>query len=228
MAIELDGSGAVSVAEHALGHFFAELEHLCALGVGRERVGSVVERFDFLADREVFVSDGAVRDSGVDHRHREGLVSEESGDRFEAHAAVDGLGREGVSELVRGDVTYARDHSDFVECDVDAPDVDASAFVDEHQVGTQTVGSSGEPLVDHDFELRVERNVSVGVEFADRHAQPVGGSDLNDSVNGEVHEFAFAHPGPRENLDGKPDERVGIGPCGLEQFRRGGVIEESW
>ena len=50
--------------------------------------------------RRVFVGDYPVGDAGVDEGHLEGAVSEERGDRFEAHAPVDGLGGEGVAELV--------------------------------------------------------------------------------------------------------------------------------
>ena len=71
-------------------------------GVGGEPVG--VEVFDLVGDGEVFVGDGAVGDPGVGHGHLEGSVAQEGGDGFEAHPPVDGLGGEGVAELVGVDV----------------------------------------------------------------------------------------------------------------------------
>ena len=53
----------------------------------------------------VLVGDGAVGDAGVDEGHAQGAVPEQRGDGFEAHAPVDGLGGQGVAQLVRVDVT---------------------------------------------------------------------------------------------------------------------------
>ena len=60
----------------------------------------VVEGVDLVGDVVVGVGDGPVGDAGVDEGHPKCLVSQHGGDRFEAHAPVDGLGREGVTELV--------------------------------------------------------------------------------------------------------------------------------
>ena len=70
--------------------------------------GGVVEHVDLFADGFVFVGDDAIRDAGVDEGHFHGAMSEERGDRFEAHPAVDGLGGEGVAELVGVHVADAR------------------------------------------------------------------------------------------------------------------------
>ncbi|MEZ5297620.1 MAG: hypothetical protein R2697_15500 [Ilumatobacteraceae bacterium] len=56
------------------------------------------------ADAVVGVGDGLVGDACVDERHAQGLVAQHRSDRFEAHAAVDGLGRERVTELMGVDV----------------------------------------------------------------------------------------------------------------------------
>ena len=94
VAVELFGSGAVAVAEHA-GVLDAEAAHVGSFGVFGEPGG--VEGFDLVGDGEVFVGDGAVGDPGIGHGHLEGLVAQEGGDGFEAHAPVDGLGGEGVT-----------------------------------------------------------------------------------------------------------------------------------
>jgi len=115
VAVHLDGSGAVAVAEHASVHLGAQVAHLGAFVGGGELLGLAVEGFDFLGGGEVLVSDGLVGDAGVDHGHCEGLVAEERGDRVDAHASVDGLGGEGVSQLVWGDVADAGVGGDSAE-----------------------------------------------------------------------------------------------------------------
>jgi hypothetical protein len=62
VAVQSDGSGAVTVAEHAAVHFRTEPSHLGALGVCGQALRGVIEGLDFLADGEVFVGDGAVGD----------------------------------------------------------------------------------------------------------------------------------------------------------------------
>lgn len=67
-----------------------------------------VEGFDLLGDGEVVVWGGGLGgDAGMDHGCREGLVADLGGDGVEAHAPVDGLGGEGVAEMVGGDVVDA-------------------------------------------------------------------------------------------------------------------------
>ncbi|MFC0448938.1 hypothetical protein [Rhodococcus jostii] len=64
VAIQLDGPGAVAVAEHPAVGLGAELAHLGRLVFGGQDCGLVfvVEGFDFLGDGEVLVGDGAVGD----------------------------------------------------------------------------------------------------------------------------------------------------------------------
>jgi hypothetical protein len=107
VAVHLDRACAVAVAEHAPVHFSTEFAHLRAFIVAWELAGLVVEGFDFLCDGEVFVSNGLVRDAGVDHGHGERLVTEERGNGVETHSSVDGLACQGVPELVGGDVADA-------------------------------------------------------------------------------------------------------------------------
>ena len=75
------------------------------LEVGGKFEGLAVERVDFGADGLVFVGDDAVRDAGVGEGHVHRAVTEQRGDRFESHAAVDRLGREGVAQLVGMDLS---------------------------------------------------------------------------------------------------------------------------
>jgi hypothetical protein len=69
VAVEVDGAGAVAVAEHAPVHLGAQLAHLGALGVFGELARRVVECLDLLGDGEVLVGDGAVGDAGIHHGH---------------------------------------------------------------------------------------------------------------------------------------------------------------
>lgn len=74
VAVGLNGSGAMTVAEHAAVHFSTQLPHLAAILIWFESSGLAVESFDLFGDAEVLLSHGLVGDSGVDHGHREGLV----------------------------------------------------------------------------------------------------------------------------------------------------------
>jgi len=44
----------------------------------------------------------------------------------------------------------------------------------------------------------VQRDVAVVVELADRDPKPVGGADLDNGVDGEGEQFAFADAGAGE------------------------------
>ena len=44
----------------------------------------------------------------------------------------------------------------------------------------------------------MQGDVPVVVQFSDRDAQPVGGADLHDGVDGQGHQFALAEPGAGE------------------------------
>ena len=90
----------------------------------------------------------------------------------------------------------------------------------------RSCGPGGEPAVEELFELGVQGDVAVVVQFADRDPQPVGGADLHDGVDGEVDELALAHAGAGEELDDETDQGVGVGASSDEQLRRGGIVEE--
>jgi hypothetical protein len=74
------------------------------LGVGGQRRRLGVLGVDTGADGLVFLGDDTVGDERVDEGHLHVAVAEHGGHRLEAHAAVDGLGGEGVAELVGVDV----------------------------------------------------------------------------------------------------------------------------
>ena len=84
VAVELDGSREVAVAEHAVVHLGAELAHLGAFVFAGQGVNLVVEGLHLLGHREVLVGgdDGAVGDAQT----------------------IGCLGRQDVPQLVSGDM----------------------------------------------------------------------------------------------------------------------------
>lgn len=135
VAVEADGPGAVAVAEHALVHLGPQPAHLGTLGVGGQLSGLVVERLDFLCDREVLVRDGAVGDTGVHHGHAHRSMTEKGGYSFEAHPSVYGLGGERVAQSVRADMSDAGDPGGFGHRPVDSALADSLAVLDEQVWG---------------------------------------------------------------------------------------------
>ena len=92
-------------------------------------LGASVVGLDGLGHPEVLVGDGAVRDAGIGHGHPHRPVAEEGGDRLQAHAPVDGLGGQGVAELVGVDVSDARPLGHRRHIAVDGPAVEGLAVV---------------------------------------------------------------------------------------------------
>jgi hypothetical protein len=64
----------------------------------------------------------------------------------------------------------------------------------------------------------VQRDVAVDVQSADRDAQPVGGADLHDGVDGQGEQLTAADAGAGEELDDQPGQWVGVG-AGAQQLR---------
>jgi len=102
VTVQADRSGAVAVAEHPLAHLTAEFDHLGSLGVGGQLSGLVVQGFDLFADGETLVGDLPIGDPGVHEGHPQRSVSKQRGEGFQGHAPVDGLGSQGVPELMGG------------------------------------------------------------------------------------------------------------------------------
>ena len=105
-AVELGRAGAPAVAEQAV-VLAAQPGHLGSGGVGGELGGLAVEGLDLLADGEVLISDGAAGDLRIAQGHVQAAVAQQGGDGFQAHAAVDRLGGQGVPELMGVDMGQA-------------------------------------------------------------------------------------------------------------------------
>ena len=153
-------------------------------------------------------------------------MAEQRGDRFEAHAAVDGLGGERVAQLVGmdgADTGSLRDRGDVA---VDGAPVERLAVVAFDEPTGPRRWTHGEPVVDQLDEHRVQRHVAVVVELADGDAQPVGVADADHGVGLERGELAGAHAGAGEELDHEPPPGVRIGGERGHELRCGGVVEE--
>ena len=135
-------------------------------------------------------------------------MAEQRGDGFEAHPSVDGLGGEGVSELVGVDGPDAHVDADASHDAVHGPPVDRDVAVSEEPALTAVVvGVGGRPLAEQLHEVGVQGDEPVVAELADRHAEPVGVTDLGDSVSGELAQLAGAQAGAGEHLGDQPVAR---------------------
>ena len=99
-------------------------------------------------------------------------MPEEGGDRFEAHAAVDRLGGEGVAQLVGVDVADPGVAGDAARrCGATVRRSMGAAVVgDEAAVAADVVGVGGGPVGEEGDEVGVQRDVAVVAELADRDA----------------------------------------------------------
>jgi len=227
VAVQADGSGAVAVAEHPAVHLDTELTHFGAFGVGGQCARLVVEGFDLCADGEVFVGDGAVGDTGVHEGHPHRSVPQQGGQGFESHAAVDRLGRQCVPEAMGRNMADASRFRGFGDCPIDPALADALAVLDEQVAAAQAAGSGGDPGVEEILELGMQGDVAVGAQFPQRHVQPVRCPDLHHGIDCEVEEFTLAQAGAGQELHAQADERVVVGPGGLQQLGERGVVEEA-
>ncbi len=136
--------------------------------------GLAVEGLDLLGDGEVLVGDGAVGDLGVAQGHVQAAVAEQRGDGLQAHAAVDGLGGQGVPQLVGVDVGQPGGGAGSVDHPGDGVPVQGSAVLPGQQQRVPGRDVRGAVVVDQGDQVRVQRQVAVLAELADRDVQPVG------------------------------------------------------
>jgi hypothetical protein len=169
MTVQLHRTGAVAVTEHAAVHLRTQLAHLTTLVLGRQRRRQLIQRFDLLGNLEILVRDRSIGDFRINLRHRKVLVPQQRGDRFHAHTPVHGLGREGMPQLMRMDVTDTSGAGHPLERPLDANGVDTPTVLGEQQVATQPRRALGEPLVDQLLQLRVQRHVPIGAHLAHRN-----------------------------------------------------------
>lgn len=94
-------------------------------------------------------------------------MAEERSDGLEAHAAVDGLGGEGVAELVGVDVSDAGAGGGGGDVAVDGAPVEWLAVVAFDESPGSGRSASGAVVVDELDDVGQQRHVAVVVELAD-------------------------------------------------------------
>jgi hypothetical protein len=157
---------------------------------------------------------------------RIGAVTEQRRDRFEAHPSVDRLGREGVAELVRvhvPDTGALGDGGDVAGDGAAVEGLTVVAFEEHAAAGWSAVVAVVGDELDQD---RVQRDVAVVVELADRDAKPERVADADHRVVTQCADLAGAHAGPGEDLDHEPAASVGIVRERGHELRGGRVVEE--
>ena len=111
--------------------------------------------------------------------------------------------------------------------DTDAPRREGTKAREHEPIGAHPGRAVvGDPVVEQRLELRMQGDEAVVVELANRDPQPLCRPDLDHGIDGERSQFAQAHPGPGQELDDDPGERVGIGPRRSELGGRS-VVEKS-
>jgi hypothetical protein len=154
-------------------------------------------------------------------------MAEEGGDRLQPHAPVDGLGGQGVAQLVGVDADAAA-AADAADDTADLVAVQGAAVVGGQAAAGADVGQvDGGPGGEQRDQLGVQGHVAVVAELAEGDAQPVGRSDEDDGVGLEIGEFAGPHAGAGEQFDDQAVAGVGAGPGGCHEPGRVAVVQES-
>ena len=109
-------------------------------------------------------------------------MAEHRGDGFQAHAPVDGLGGQGVPQLVGVDVAQPGRGAGFVDEAGDRVPVHRAAVLPGQEQGVRGVDVRGAVVVDQRDQVRVQRKVAVFAELADRDVQPRAGADVHHRI----------------------------------------------
>jgi hypothetical protein len=153
-------------------------------------------------------------------------MPEHRGDRLQPHAAVDRLGGQGVTQLVRvgADTGVASDAADDAADDVA---VQRPAVVGgQPLMAADVLEVGGGPGGEQCHQLGVQRHVPVVAELAQRDAQPVGLTDAHDRAGFQVGQLTSPHAGAGEQLHHQPVAQVRTRAGSGHQLGRIPVIEE--
>jgi hypothetical protein len=152
-------------------------------------------------------------------------MAEHGGDGLQAHAAVDGLGGQGVSELVGVDVGQPGGGAGLVDVAGDGVPVGRLAVLPGQQQRVGRVDVAGAVVVDQGDQVRVQRQVAVLAELADRDVQPRPGADLHDRVRAQGGVLADPQPGAQQHFHCDADQQPRVVLRGSQQFGGAGVIQ---
>ena len=162
----------------------------------------------------------------VDEGHARRAMAQQLGDSFQAHAPVDQLGSERVAQLVGMDVSGAGPacHRSYVA--MDGPAVEGLAVVADDQQSRGTRTPPGPVVGDEVDEHRVEGDVAVVVELADRDPQPVGAAVAEHGIVTQPAELTGPHAGASQQFDHESPAPIGILGQGGHELGGGGVVQK--
>jgi len=143
----------------------AQPAHLARLAI----VVGRVERVDAVGHRPELLGQVPVRHAGVDRRHLEAAVPEQLTDGLQAHPTVEGLGGQGVAQLVGMDMADAGGLCGAPDHPGDHVPVERPAMVGDEQPADAVVGMVL-PACEQLHQPRVQGHHPVVVELAERHA----------------------------------------------------------
>ena len=130
-----------------------------------------------------------------------------------------------MPELVRVDVGEAGGGAGFVDQPGDGVPVQRAAVLAGQQQRVVGGDVGGAVVADEGDQVRVQRQVPVVVQLADRDVEPVSGADEHDRVGGKRGELADAQSGAQQHLHHDADQHPRFGLSGAQQLGRGGVVE---
>jgi hypothetical protein len=116
------------------------------------------------------------------------------------------LGGKGVPELMGVDMGQSGCGAGPVDHPGDAVPVEAAAVLAGQQQGMAGCDVAGAIVVDQGDQLRVQRQVAVLSELADRDVQPRPGADLDNRVGAQGGVLADPQPGSEQHLHGDAHE----------------------
>jgi hypothetical protein len=133
---------------------------------------------------------------------------------------------QGVAQLVGVDVGEPRGGAGLVDHAGDGVPVQRPAVLPREQ---QRVGGgvdvAGPVVLDEGEHVRVQGQVAVLVELADRDVQPRAGADVHEGVGGQGGVLADPQPGAQQHLHGDAQEHPGLGLGGAQQPRGARVVQ---
>jgi hypothetical protein len=187
----------------------AQPGHLGADRVGGQHRVLAVEGLGFLGDGEVLIGDGAAGDLGVVQGHVQAAVPEHRRDGLQAHPAVDGLGGQRVPQLAGVDAGQPGGGAGLAVVAGHGVPAGRLAVLPRQQQRVGRAGITGSVVIDQGGQVRVQRQVAVLAELADRDVQPRPGADLHHISIG-CRPVRDASRDSRESFWSRHGEHLGV------------------
>ena len=130
-----------------------------------------------------------------------------------------------MAQLVGVDVGQPGGGAGLVDVAGDGVPVGRLAVLPGQQQRVGGVDVRGAVLVDQGDQVRVQRQVAVLAELADRDVQPRAGADLHDRVGLQAGVLADPQAGAQQHLHRDAHEQALVVLRGAQQFRGAGIVE---